>query len=41
MKFGFVFLEYTKMKPLNYRDLVKVLKKYGFVLSRKRGSHMI
>lgn len=29
------------MKPLNYRDLIKILKKHGFVLSRKKGSHMI
>lgn len=29
------------MKPLNYRDLIKILKKHGFVLSRKRGGHMI
>lgn len=29
------------MRPLNALEVVKVLKKHGFALSRQRGSHMI
>jgi len=29
------------MRPINARELIKILKENGFVLSRQKGSHMI
>jgi len=29
------------MKPISARKLISVLEEHGFLLSRKRGSHMI
>lgn len=29
------------MKPLTARQLIKILEKHGFVLSRQKGSHKI
>jgi predicted RNA binding protein YcfA (HicA-like mRNA interferase family) len=29
------------MRPLNARQIAKILKDNGFILSRQRGSHMI
>lgn len=29
------------MKPLTAKQLIKILEKYGFILSRQKGSHKI
>lgn len=30
----------AKIKPIHYRKLVKVFTKQGFILNRRRGSHL-
>lgn len=30
-----------KLRPLSFRELIKILKKPGFVIVRQRGNHML